>query len=40
MSGLSQCEKRVGSLLYNVATTLPTAISQESHKEMLVKAIA
>jgi hypothetical protein len=40
MSGVNKCDKKMGSLLYNVATTLPSAISIGSHKELLVTSIA
>lgn len=40
LSGVTKCDKKIGTLLYNVATTLPSAIALDTHKEMLVKAIA
>ena len=39
MSGVSKCEKKIGSLLYNVATTLPKQINKLEHQKVLVKYI-
>lgn len=40
IGGVQKCEKKIGTLLYNVASSLPQKISQEDHKKILIKYIA